>query len=96
LLQHLYIQWKNYIGYAKSRYLGIPFGSFVNRNHFCGLGGIIDTARVGHADPEDRASATSLPTGRFCSPLFSYWSLFLSRFRGGILSLFAEIGSCNL
>jgi O-antigen ligase len=72
------------------RYAGIPFGPYVNRNHFAGLVELLIPPGLAililRAERRDQLPLVSLFT------LFPIGALFLSASRGGILSLFAEIG----
>lgn len=76
--------------FRELRYGGIPFGPFVNRNHFAGFVELIVPPGLAlfllRADEEERlpllAVLTLLPIG----------ALFLSASRGGIVGFFVELG----
>src|ERR1700730_343356 len=72
------------------RYSGIPFGPYVNRDHFAGLVELLIPPGLAililRAGRRDQWPLVALFT------LFPIGALFLSASRGGILSLFAEIG----
>src|SRR6202521_3059859 len=72
------------------RYGGIPFGPYVNRNHFAGLVELLIpsglTILILRAERRDQLPLVALFT------LFPIGALFLSASRGGIISFVAEIG----
>lgn len=89
ILQHFTFNGKLY-WFRELRYGGIPFGPYVNRNHFAGLIELIVPSGLSilllRADDEERlpllAVLTLLPMG----------ALFLAASRGGIVSFFVELG----
>jgi O-antigen ligase len=89
ILQHFTFNGKLY-WIREVRYLGIPFGPYVNRNHFAGLVELLIPTGLAililRAERRDQLPLVALFT------LFPIGALFLSASRGGILSLFAEIG----
>ncbi len=89
ILQHFTFNGKLY-WMREIRYLGIPFGPYVNRNHFAGLVELLIPPGLAililRAERRDQLPLVALFT------LFPIGALFLSASRGGILSLFAEIG----
>ena len=93
ILQHLTFNGKLY-WFREMRYGGIPFGPYVNRNHFAAFAElVIPVALVplvlGKVRRE-RWFAVGLLT------LFPIGALFLSASRGGIISFAAEIGLLTL
>jgi O-antigen ligase len=93
ILQHLTFNGKLY-WFREMRYGGIPFGSYVNRNHFAGFAElVIPVALVplvlGKVRRE-RWFAVGLLA------LLPLGALFLSASRGGIISLAAELGLLTL
>ena len=89
ILQHFTFNGKLY-WMREIRYAGIPFGPYVNRNHFAGLVELLIPPGLAililRAERRDQLPLVALFT------LFPIGALFLSASRGGILSLFAEIG----
>ena len=89
IVQHFTFNGKLY-WFRELRYGGIPFGPYVNRNHFAGLVELIVPSGLSllllRADDEERlpllAVLTLLPMG----------ALFLAASRGGIVSFFFELG----
>jgi O-antigen ligase len=89
IVQHFTFNGKLY-WFRVMRYGGIPFGPYVNRNHFAGFVELIVPPGLAifllRADDEDRlpllAILTILPVG----------ALFLAASRGGIVSFFVELG----
>jgi O-antigen ligase len=89
ILQHFTFNGKLY-WFRELRYGGIPFGPYVNRNHFAGLMELLIPPGVAililQAERRDQlplvALFTMLPIG----------ALFLSASRGGIMSFLAEMG----
>lgn len=89
IVQHLSFNGKLY-WFRELRYGGIPFGPYVNRNHFAGLMELIIPTGLSilllRAEARDRVPLlmvfTLLPIG----------ALFLSGSRGGIAALFLEVG----
>lgn len=89
ILQHFTFNGKLY-WFRERRYGGIPFGPYVNRNHFAGLVELIIPTGLSilvlRAEERDRmpflALLTVLPIG----------ALFLAASRGGIVSVFVEVG----
>ena len=89
ILQHLTFNGKLY-WFREMRYGGIPFGPYVNRNHFAGFAElVIPVALVplvlGKVRPERWFLVGLLA-------LFPLGALFLSASRGGIISFAAELG----
>jgi|SRR5579872_1407349 len=89
ILQHFTFNGKLY-WMREIRYGGIPFGPYVNRNHFAGLVELLIPPGLAililRAERRDQLPLVALFT------LFPIGALFLSASRGGIVSLFAEIG----
>jgi O-antigen ligase len=89
ILQHFTFNGKLY-WMREIRYAGIPFGPYVNRNHFAGLVELLIPPGLAililRAERRDQLPLVALFT------LFPIGALFLSASRGGIMSLFAEIG----
>jgi O-antigen ligase len=89
ILQHFTFNGKLY-WMREIRYAGIPFGPYVNRNHFAGLVELLIPPGLAililRAERRDQLPLVTLFT------LFPIGALFLSASRGGIMSLFAEIG----
>ena len=89
ILQHVAFNGKLY-WFRELHYGGIPFGPYVNRNHFAGLVELIIPMGLSilflRAEDRDRMSLiivlTLLPIG----------ALFLSASRGGIAAFFLEVG----
>lgn len=93
ILQHLTFNGKLY-WFREMRYGGIPFGPYVNRNHFAGFAElVIPVALVplvlGKVRRERWLAAGLLA-------LLPLVALFLSASRGGIISLAAELGLLTL
>jgi O-antigen ligase len=88
ILQHFTFNGKLY-WMRDIRYAGIPFGPYVNRNHFAGLVELLIPPGLAililRAERRDQLPLVALFT------LFPIGALFLSASRGGIISLFAEI-----
>jgi O-antigen ligase len=89
ILQHLTFNGKLY-WFREMHYGGIPFGPYVNRNHFAGFAElVIPVALVplvlGKVRPERWFAVILLA-------LFPLGALFLSASRGGIISFAAELG----
>jgi O-antigen ligase len=89
ILQHFTFNGKMY-WFRELRYGGIPFGPFVNRNHFAGfvelvapLGLVILFLRADHRDQIPLVAVLTLPL---------IGALFLSASRGGIVSFLLELG----
>src|SRR6266568_7184069 len=89
ILQHLTFNGKLY-WVRELRYGGIPFGPYVNRNHFAGLAELLIPPGLAililRAERRDQLPLVVLFT------LFPIGALFLSASRGGIMSFLAEIG----
>ena len=89
ILQHFTFNGKLY-WVRELRYGGIPFGPYVNRNHFAGLTELLIPPGLAilvlRAERRDQLPLVALFT------LFPIGALFLSASRGGIMSFFAEIG----
>jgi O-antigen ligase len=87
ILQHYTFNGKLY-WMREVRYAGIPFGPYVNRNHFAGLVELLIPPGLAilvlRAERRDQLPLVTLFT------LFPIGALFLSASRGGIISLFAE------
>jgi O-antigen ligase len=89
ILQHFTFNGKLY-WVRELRYGGIPFGPFVNRNHFAGLMELLIPPGVAililRAERRDQLPLVALFT------LLPIGALFLSASRGGIMSFLAEMG----
>lgn len=89
ILQHFTFNGKLY-WFRELRYGGIPFGPYVNRNHFAGLVELIIPMGLSNlllrADDRDRMSLLMVLT------LVPIGALFLSASRGGIAAFFLEVG----
>jgi len=89
ILQHFTFNGKMY-WFQELRYGGIPFGPYVNRNHFAGLIELIVPTGLSilvlRAEERDRMPLLTLLT------LVPIGALFLSASRGGIVSVFVEVG----
>lgn len=89
ILQHFTFNGKLY-WFRELRYGGIPFGPYVNRNHFAGLVELIIPTGLSilllRAEDRDRVSLLMLLT------LIPIGALFLSASRGGIAAFFLELG----
>ena len=89
ILQHFTFNGKLY-WFRELRYGGIPFGPYVNRNHFAGLVELIIPMGLSilllRADDRDRMSLLMVLT------LMPIGALFLSASRGGIAAFFLEVG----
>ena len=89
ILQHFTFNGKLYWT-RELHYAGIPFGPYVNRNHFAGLAELLIPPGLAililRAERRDQLPLVALFT------LFPIGALFLSASRGGIISLCAEIG----
>jgi O-antigen ligase len=89
ILQHFTFNGKLY-WVRELRYGGIPFGPYVNRNHFAGLMELIIppglAIQILGGERRDQLPLVALFT------LLPIGALFLSASRGGILSLVAEVG----
>src|SRR5579863_2831002 len=89
ILQHFTFNGKLY-WFRELRYGGIPFGPYVNRNHFAGLVELIIPIGLSilllRADNRDRVSLLMVLT------LMPIGALFLSASRGGIAAFFLEVG----
>jgi O-antigen ligase len=89
ILQHFTFNGKLY-WVRELRYGGIPFGPYVNRNHFAGLTELLIPPGVAilvlRAERQDRLPLVALFT------LLPIGALFLSASRGGIMSFLAEMG----
>ena len=89
ILQHFTINGKLY-WVRELRYGGIPFGPFVNRNHFAGLMELLIPPGVAililRGERRDQLPLVTLFT------LLPIGALFLSASRGGIVSFLAEMG----
>ena len=89
ILQHFTFNGKLY-WVRELRYGGIPFGPYVNRNHFAGLMELLIPPGLAilvlRAERRDQLPLVALFT------LFPIGALFLSASRGGIMSFLAEIG----
>jgi O-antigen ligase len=93
ILQHLTFNGKLY-WFREMRYGGIPFGPYVNRNHFAGFAELVIPAALvplvlGKVRRE-RWFAVGLLA------LFPLGALFLAASRGGIISFAAELGLLTL
>ena len=89
ILQHFTFNGKLY-WVRELQYGGIPFGPYVNRNHFAGLMELLIppglAIQVLEAEQRDQLPLVGLFT------LLPIGALFLSASRGGIISLVAEVG----
>jgi O-antigen ligase len=89
ILQHFTFNGKLY-WVREIRYGGIPFGPYVNRNHFAGLMELLIPPGMAililRAERRDRLPLITLFT------LLPIGALFLSASRGGIMSFLAEMG----
>ena len=89
ILQHFTFNGKLY-WFRELRYGGIPFGPYVNRNHFAGLVELIIPMGLSivllRAENRDRMSLLMVLT------LMPIGALFLSASRGGIAVFFLEVG----
>jgi O-antigen ligase len=89
ILQHFTFNGKLY-WVRELRYGGIPFGPYVNRNHFAGLMELLIppglAIQILGAERPDQLPLVTLFT------LLPIGALFLSASRGGIVSLVAEVG----
>jgi O-antigen ligase len=89
ILQHFTFNGKLY-WFRELRYGGIPFGPYVNRNHFAGLVELIIPVGISvlllRAEDRDRLPLLTVFT------LIPIGALFLSASRGGIVSFFLELG----
>jgi O-antigen ligase len=89
ILQHFTFNGKLY-WVRELRYGGIPFGPYVNRNHFAGLVALLIPPGLAllvlRAERHDRLPLVALFT------LLPIGALFLSASRGGIMSFLAEVG----
>ena len=89
ILQHFTFNGKLY-WVRELQYGGIPFGPYVNRNHFAGLMELLIppglAIQVLGAERRDQLPLVTLFT------LLPIGALFLSASRGGIISLVAEVG----
>jgi O-antigen ligase len=89
ILQHFTFNGKLY-WFRELRYGGIPFGPYVNRNHFAGLVELIVPTGLSvlllRAEDRDRMSLLMVWT------LIPIGALFLSASRGGIAAFFLEVG----
>ena len=89
ILQHYTFNGKLY-WFRELRYGGIPFGPYVNRNHFAGLVELIIPMGLSvlllRAEDRDRMSLLMVFT------LIPIGALFLSASRGGIAAFFLEVG----
>ena len=90
ILQHFTFNGKLY-WVRELRYGGIPFGPFVNRNHFAGLMELLIppglAIQILGAERRDQLPLVTLFT------LLPIGALFLSASRGGIVGFVAEVGS---
>lgn len=88
ILQHFTFNGKLY-WFRELRYGGVPFGPYVNRNHFAGLIELIVPTGLSifvlRAEERDRMPLLTLLT------LIPIGALFLSASRGGIVSVFVEV-----
>jgi O-antigen ligase len=89
IVQHFTFNGKLY-WVRELQYGGIPFGPYVNRNHFAGLAELLIPPGLAilvlRSERRDILPLVALFT------LLPIGALFLSASRGGIISLFAEIG----
>ena len=89
ILQHFTFNGKMY-WFREMRYGGIPFGPYVNRNHFAGLVELIVPLGISllllRAEGRDRQPLLGVLT------LVPIGALFLSASRGGIAAFFLELG----
>jgi len=89
ILQHFTFNGKLY-WFREMRYGGIPFGPYVNRNHFAGLVELIIPLGLSllllRAEERDRLPLLGVLT------LMPIGALFLSASRGGIAAFFLELG----
>ncbi len=89
ILQHFTFNGKLY-WFREMRYGGIPFGPYVNRNHFAGFVELIIPLGVSllllRAEERDRLPLLGVLT------LMPIGALFLSASRGGIAAFFLELG----
>jgi len=89
ILQHFTFNGKLY-WFRELRYGGIPFGPYVNRNHFAGLVELIVPSGLSvlllRSEQRDRMPLLTLLT------LLPIGALFLSASRGGIAGFFLEVG----
>jgi O-antigen ligase len=89
ILQHFTFNGKLY-WFRELRYGGIPFGPYVNRNHFAGLVELIVPSGLSvlllRSEQRDRMPLLTLLT------LLPIGALFLSASRGGIVGFLLEVG----
>jgi O-antigen ligase len=89
ILQHFTFNGKLY-WFRELKYGGIPFGPYVNRNHFAGLMELLIppglAIQILGAERRDQLPLVTLFT------LLPIGALFLSASRGGIISFVAEVG----
>lgn len=89
ILQHFTFNGKLY-WFRELRYGGIPFGPYVNRDHFSGLIELIVPTGLSmivlRAEERDRTPLLAILT------LLPIGALFLAASRGGIVSFFLEVG----
>jgi O-antigen ligase len=89
ILQHFTFNGKLY-WFRELRYGGIPFGPYVNRNHFAGFVELIIPMGLSiillRAEKRDRMSLLMVLT------LIPIGALFLAASRGGIAAFFVEVG----
>ena len=89
ILQHFTFNGKLY-WFREMRYGGIPFGPYVNRNHFAGFVELVVPPGLAifllRADDQERLSLLAVLT------LLPIGALFLASSRGGIVGFFVELG----
>lgn len=88
ILQHLTFNGKLY-WFREMRYGGIPFGPYVNRNHFAGFAELIIPAGLVPLVLGKVRRDRWMLVGLFC--LLPVGALFLSASRGGIVSFLVEL-----
>jgi O-antigen ligase len=93
ILQHLTFNGKLY-WFREMRYGGIPFGPYVNRNHFAGFAELVIPIGLVPLVLGKVRRERWFVVGLLA--LFPLGALFLSASRGGIISLAAELGVLTL
>ncbi len=88
ILQHLTFNGKLY-WFREMRYGGIPFGPFVNRNHFAGFAELVIPAGLVPLVLGKVSRDRWMLVGLFC--LLPVGALFFSASRGGIVSFLVEL-----
>ena len=88
ILQHLTFNGKLY-WFREMHYGGIPFGPYVNRNHFAGFAELFIPTGAGAADAGKSAAGKAAGRGIFA--VVSIGSLFLAASRGGVISFTVQV-----